>query len=222
MMPFVIYSIEDDKDIAQIINKTLLKQGYDVFSFNNGKDFFKRFDKVKPDLILLDLMLPDCSGLDILKEIRKNEDNDNIEIIIVSAKHMLVDKVEGLDLGADDYIEKPFDLLELMSRVNAKLRRHKKKKEILDYGYLLLDQNNRKCIYEGKQVELTNKEFDIVYMLAKNNNTVLTREEIFREVWGSNYGLETRTLDMHIKSIRKKTSDDLIKTVYGVGYKVEL
>ena len=221
-MSFLIYSIEDDKDIAQIINKTLLKQGYDVRTFSNGKDFFQAFNIKKPDLILLDLMLPDISGLDILKEIRKDNENEDIDIIIVSAKHMLVDKVEGLDLGADDYIEKPFDLLELMSRVNAKLRRHKKIKRYLDFGNLILDQDKRECYYNHKLIDLTNKEFDILMTLALNNNKVLNREEIFKNVWGTSFGFETRTLDMHIKSIRKKTNDDLIKTIYGVGYKVEL
>ncbi len=221
-MSFLIYSIEDDKDIAQIINKTLLKQGYDVRTFNNGKDFFQAFNIKKPDLILLDLMLPDISGLDILKEIRKDNENEDIDIIIVSAKHMLVDKVEGLDLGADDYIEKPFDLLELMSRVNAKLRRHKKIKRHLDFGNLILDQDKRECYFNHKLIDLTNKEFDILMTLALNNNKVLNREEIFKNVWGTSFGFETRTLDMHIKSIRKKTNDDLIKTIYGVGYKVEL
>lgn len=167
-------------------------------------------------------MLPDYSGLDILKTVRQDSNNDEIDVIIVSAKHMLVDKVEGLDLGADDYIEKPFDLLELMSRVNAKLRRHKKPQTHLDLGNLVLDQSKRECFYNGKLIDLTNKEFDILLTLVKNNTKVMTREEIFNQVWGAEYGFETRTLDMHIKSIRKKTSDDLIKTVYGMGYKVEL
>lgn len=221
-MAFLIYSIEDDKDIAQIINRTLAKQGYEVYSFGNGKDFFQAFKERKPDLILLDLMLPDYSGLDILKTVRQDSNNDEIDVIIVSAKHMLVDKVEGLDLGADDYIEKPFDLLELMSRVNAKLRRHKKPQTHIDLGNLVLDQSKRECFYNGRLIDLTNKEFDILLTLVKNNTKVMTREEIFNQVWGAEYGFETRTLDMHIKSIRKKTSDDLIKTVYGMGYKVEL
>ncbi len=221
-MPCLIYSIEDDRDIAQIIYKTLNKQGYLVEHFSTGKDFLVAFNKKKPDLILLDLMLPDCDGFDLLKKVRKDSSNDDIDIIILSAKHMVVDKIEGLDLGADDYIEKPFDLLELMSRVNAKLRRHKKKNLALVFEDLKLDPIKRECLFEGNRVELTNKEFDILMLLAQNNGTVITREEIFNAIWGVEFGLETRTLDMHIKSIRKKTNDNLIKTVYGIGYKVEL
>lgn len=221
-MAFLIYSIEDDKDIAQIINKTLAKQGYQVETFYNGKSFLRAFNQIKPDLILLDLMLPDYSGTELLKKVRNDAVNDDIDIIIVSAKHMLVDKVEGLDLGADDYIEKPFDLLELMSRVNAKLRRHKKRSLPLVFRDLTLDPLKRQCMFNDKKIDLTNKEFDILLYLAKNNGKVLSREEIFETVWGTDYGFETRTLDMHIKSIRKKTDENLIKTSYGKGYKVEL
>lgn len=221
-MAFLIYSVEDDKDIAQIINKTLTKQGYEAKTFYNGKDFLEAFKERKPDLVLLDLMLPDYSGMEILQKIRKDRSNDDIEIIIVSARHMLVDKVEGLDLGADDYIEKPFDLLELMSRVNAKLRRHKNKNLPLVFNNLVLDPLKRECFYNDVKVELTNKEFDILLYLAKNSDKVLSREDIFNAIWGAEYGFETRTLDMHIKAIRKKTSDDLIKTVYGKGYKINL
>ena len=221
-MAFVIYSIEDDRDIAQIINKTLSKQGYEVKTFSNGKDFLTAFKETKPDLILLDLMLPDYSGLELLKIIRGDKANDDIDIIIVSAKHMLVDKVEGLDLGADDYIEKPFDLLELMSRVNAKLRRHKRKTIPITLNNLTLDPLKRECIYNGKEVSLTNKEFDILMLLVENNGRVLTREDLFMKIWGADFAFETRTLDMHIKSIRKKTNDDLIKTIYGKGYKMDL
>ncbi len=221
-MAFVIYSIEDDRDIAQIINKTLSKQGYEVKTFVNGKDFLTAFKETKPDLILLDLMLPDYSGLELLKIIRGDKANDDIDIIIVSAKHMLVDKVEGLDLGADDYIEKPFDLLELMSRVNAKLRRHKRKTIPITLNNLTLDPLKRECIYNGKEVSLTNKEFDILMLLVENNGRVLTREDLFMKIWGADFAFETRTLDMHIKSIRKKTNDDLIKTIYGKGYKMDL
>ena len=133
-----IYSVEDDVDIARIINKTLTKQGYQVFSFPDGKSFIEAFNKQKPDLVLLDLMLPDMNGNDIIKYIRNDIENNEVEIIIISAKRMLMDKVEGLDLGADDYLEKPFDLLELMSRVNARLRRHQNK-NILIYNNLKLD-----------------------------------------------------------------------------------
>lgn len=222
-MSFTIYSIEDDKDIALIINKTLSKQGYIVKTFYDSKSFFEAFDVEKPDMILLDMMLPDMHGTEILKKIRSNSLYDEIDIIIISANHMVMDKVDGLDLGADDYIEKPFDLLELMSRVASKVRRHKSARIIRSEGFEL-DFDQRICKVNSKEIELTVKEYDILAFLCKNNGKVVTREEIFEEVWKTNQVLESRTLDMHVKSLRTKLADkkDLIKTVYAIGYKCKL
>lgn len=217
----LIYSIEDDEDIALIIKKTLIKQGFEVESFNCGKDFFTAFEKKKPDIILLDLMLPDIDGKFILKQIRSMSKNDDIHIIIISAKHMITDKVEGLDLGADDYIEKPFDLLELMARVEAQARRLNKKKVICkDDVVLKLDE--RECYKNNSKIDLTVKEFDILTLLIKNSPNVISREQIFENIWNTNEIVESRTVDMHIKSLRAKLSDDgsFIKTVYGIGYKI--
>lgn len=222
-MNYVIYSIEDDEDISKIINKTLSKNGYEVQSFKTGSDFFKVFEKAKPDLILLDLMLPDINGYEILKKIRADSLNDNVEIIILSAKRMLMDKVEGLDLGADDYIEKPFDLLELMSRVNARLRRHEKT-NILSYEDLTLDIEKHIVTYHNKTLDLTNKEFDILKILLSNVSKVVSRDELLNSLWGTNEAdYETRTIDMHIKGIRNKLNDkdgNIIQTIYGIGYKI--
>ena len=218
----VIYSLEDDEDIALIINKTLTKQGYDVKTFYNGKDFLNAFNNCKPSIILLDMMLPDLSGKDILKIIRSNPSNDEIRIIIISAKHLVTDKVEGLDLGADDYIEKPFDLLELMARVDAQSRRiNKESKNNIVVNDLMLNFDKRECTYKGELVELTVKEFEILALLMKNSPNVLTREQIFQEIWGSDQIVESRALDMHIKTLRAKLNDNgsMIKTVYGIGYK---
>lgn len=217
----LIYSIEDDEDIALIIKKTLIKQGFEVESYNCGKDFFNAFEKKKPDIILLDLMLPDIDGKFILKQIRSMSKNDDIHIIIISAKHMITDKVEGLDLGADDYIEKPFDLLELMARVEAQARRLNKKKVICkDDVILKLDE--RECYKNNSKIDLTVKEFDILTLLIKNSPNVISREQIFENIWNTNEIVESRTVDMHIKSLRAKLSDDgsFIKTVYGIGYKI--
>ncbi|CCZ85063.1 MAG TPA: response regulator transcription factor [Candidatus Caccosoma faecigallinarum] len=216
----LIYSVEDDGNIAKIINKTLTKQGHEVLSFFNGKDFFTTFYQRTPDLILLDIMLPDMDGIDILKKIRENENYDAVEIIILSAKNLLIDKVEGLDLGADDYIEKPFDLLELMSRVNARLRKHKNIHQIM-----IKDIQINIASHEVKKnnvvIPLTKKEFEILLYLAKHFNEVVPREDLLNHVWGSHdAGLETRTIDMHIKSLRKKLNDDSIQTIYGIGYKI--
>ncbi|HHT67014.1 MAG TPA: response regulator transcription factor [Erysipelotrichaceae bacterium] len=217
-MNYTIYSIEDDKDIALIINKTLTKQGYIVKTFYDAASFFEAFKEQKPDMILLDMMLPDKSGKEILTEIRSDIKNDDIDVIIISANHMVIDKVEGLDLGADDYIGKPFDLLELMSRVSARFRR-KKRQNILTLGDLVLDFDKFSCTYEGKDIALTAKEFQILSYLIKNKDKVVKREELLNEIYGVDT-LETRSLDMHIKSIRKKIKEDIVQTVYGIGYKV--
>lgn len=217
-MNYLIYSIEDDKDISHIINVTLSKQGYTVKSFYDAHSFYEELKNATPNIILLDMMLPDISGQDILKDLRSQTKYDDVEIIIISANHMIIDKVDGLDLGADDYIEKPFDLLELMSRVNAKVRR-KNRNKILSFKNIKLDLVKLTCLVDDKEVALTNKEFDILSLLASNVGKAFSREEILNTIWGID-SLETRTLDMHIKSIRKKISEDVIQTIYGVGYKV--
>ncbi len=221
-MDFLIYSIEDDKDIALIINKTLSKQGYDIRTFYDAKSFFQAFEQTKPNMILLDMMLPDMSGQEILKKIRANSLYDDIEIIIISANHMIMDKVDGFDLGADDYIEKPFDLLELMSRVQAKARRHKKNK--ITIGNFTIDFEKRVCTINDEEIQLTTKEYEILALLCKNRGKVISRDDIFEQIWNTDQILESRTVDMHIKSIRAKLKEnkDLIKTIYSVGYKINL
>lgn len=220
-MKYIIYSVEDDKDIAKIINKTLSKQGYEVLTFYNGTSFLEAMESQKPDMILLDMMLPDLSGSELLRRIKKKPANSEIPIIIISANALVTDKVDGLDMGADDYIAKPFDLLELMSRVNARFRRYKKDL-ILETGFLMLNVETHICKYKEKEIPLTVKEFEILELLLKNKGKLVTRDQILTEIWGEDE-LETRTLDMHIKSIRKKIgAEDIIETVYGLGYKVSL
>ena len=222
-MNYLIYSIEDDKNIAHLIKVALTKQGYIVETFYDGESFMKKFNEKKPDLILLDMMLPKIQGSEILKMIRDDDKNDDIQIIIVSANRMVMDKVDGLDLGADDYIEKPFDILELMSRVNSKARRFYKKQRII-CGELTIDIGKHEFYKNNELIELTNKEFEIVKLLIQKNGNVVSREEIFNCIWGSGV-LESRTIDMHIKSLRTKINDNdglIIKSVYGIGYKIEL
>lgn len=221
-MDYLIYSVEDDKDISHLINVALTKQGYSVESFYDGETFFKRFNEKKPNLILLDMMLPNIQGSDILKMIRANDEYDDIQIIIVSANRYVMDKVDGLDLGADDYIEKPFDILELMSRVNSKARRYLKK-QTLKSNDLVLDIKKHEFYKNGTLIELTNKEFDIMKLLLQKEGEVISRDDLFNSIWG-NDTLESRTIDMHIKSLRKKINDNegkIIKSVYGIGYKLE-
>ncbi len=222
-MGSIIYSVEDDVDIARIINKTLTKQGYQVFSFPDGKSFIEAFNKQKPDLVLLDLMLPDMNGNDIIKYIRNDIENNEVEIIIISAKRMLMDKVEGLDLGADDYLEKPFDLLELMSRVNARLRRHQNK-NILIYNNLKVDLQKHLVFLDNKEIVCTNKEFDILTYLLQKKGQAVSRDDLLTFLWGDNNSdYESRTIDVHIKSLRAKLNDNdgsIIQTIYGIGYKI--
>ena len=213
-----IYSVEDDQDIAKIINVSLTKSGYQVYTFPDTKSFWEAFRKVKPDLILLDLMLPDGNGMDVLKTLRNSVENNDIKIIILSAKRMTMDKVEGLDCGADDYIEKPFDILELISRVNARFRLDH---EILSYHDISLDLNRHTCTYQGKSIDLTNTEFSILKLLLQNLGKAITRDEIYHMLYTENDMVESRAIDMHIASIRKKLNDKeshIIHTIYGVGY----
>lgn len=222
-MGSIIYSVEDDLDIARIINKTLTKQGYQVYSFQDGKSFINAFNKQKPDLVLLDLMLPDMNGNDIIKFIRNDIENNEVEIIIISAKRMLIDKVEGLDLGADDYLEKPFDLLELMSRVNARLRRHQNK-NILIYNNLKVDLQKHLVYLDNNEITCTNKEFDILTYLLQRKGQAVSRDDLLTFLWGDNNSdYESRTIDVHIKSLRAKLNDNdgsIIQTIYGIGYKI--
>ena len=223
-MNYLIYSIEDDKNIAHLLKVALSKQGYMVESFNDGESFIERFKEQKPNLILLDMMLPNIQGDEILKKIREDDENDDIQIIIVSANKMVMDKVDGLDLGADDYIEKPFDIMELISRVNSKARRFYKKQRLIR-GNFILDSKKHEFYKDNELIELTNKEFQIMELLMKRNGEVVSREDIFNHIWGNNGVLESRTIDMHVKSLRSKINDEdgsIIKSVYGIGYKVEL
>lgn len=221
-MDYLIYSVEDDKDISNLINITLSKQGYKIVSFYDGESFFEALEKEVPHMVLLDIMLPGISGTDILAKIRKAAKFNDIDIIIISAKSLIFDKVQGFDLGADDYIEKPFNILELISRVNAKFRRFKKDQEITVQDVTLI-LNKHIVKKNGVEIQMTAKEFEILALLFSANGDVLTREKILNTIWGFDAIYETRTVDMHIKSIRQKLDDidkKLISTVHGVGYKI--
>ena len=223
-MDYLIYSVEDDKDIAHIINLTLSKAGYQIEVFNNGKDFLNALKKKKPNMVLLDMMLPDIPGQELIKKIRDNSQYDDMDVIIISANRMIIDKIDGLDLGADDYIEKPFDILELMSRINARVRRTRKSSK-LEVGGLKLDLDKHICYKNGKQINLTPREFDILSLILSKKGAIVKREEVLTKIWGTDVSLETRTIDMHINSIRKKIGDtnaSVIVTLYGVGFKVNI
>ena len=205
----LIYVVEDDVNIQEIEMFALKNSGYRVEGFGNAKDFFAKLSEKTPDLILLDVMLPDLDGLSILKKVRTVPDTKKIPVIFVSAKTSEIDKVKGLDMGADDYLAKPFGVMELISRVKALLRR--------------ID-NEKHCVYVGNRLcELTYKEFELLKMMLQNVGIVLTRDRIMDRVWGTDYEGESRTLDMHIKTLRKKLGEEgtRIKTVRNVGYVLE-
>ncbi len=223
-MSYVIYSLEDDKEISRVINLILSKNDNEVISFYDATSFFKAFNALKPNMVLLDLMLPDMNGEEVLKEIRKDPANKDIEIIIISAKNSIINKVDMLDLGADDYISKPFEVLELISRVNAKKRRHSE--EIITYRDLKIFPLKYEVYKEDTPIQLTTNEFKILLYLVKNKNRVVSRDELFKAYWGEDYAsFESRVIDVHINAIRNKLSlsnkDEYIITVYGEGYRLK-
>ena len=218
-MKKLIYSIEDDKDIAYIIRIALENSGYEVKSFYDGESFINEFNNKKPDLILLDMMLPKIQGQDLLKIIRSDNTNNDIDIIIISANKLISDKVDGLNLGADDYIEKPFDILELISRVNARFR--KNKNVVYNINGFIINEDKRIITKDDKQYRLTNSEFDILLILLKEKGNIVSRDTLITTLWGNNANYESRTIDMHIKNIRKKLDDqNIIITVHGLGYRI--
>ncbi|MGN1278583.1 MAG: response regulator transcription factor [Candidatus Onthovivens sp.] len=221
MNNYLIYSIEDDEDISYIIKATLEKQGYKVKSFPDGESFLDAFKIEKPNLILLDMMLPKIQGKDLLRYLRNDPNNDDIQIIIVSANKLTIDKIDGLDLGADDYIAKPFDLLELISRVNAKARRFLNQKKSVTFKDFVINFDNKTLTKNSVFIDLTNSEFKVFALLVKNRNRVVSKKEIAVELYNDENKENNRTITMLIKSIRKKIDDKdqtIINSRYGIGY----
>ncbi len=220
-----IYIVEDDKNIREIEMFALKNSGYAVEEFENAKSFFSRTTEKVPDLVLLDIMLPDMDGLEIVKKLRSRPDTVRVPIILVTAKTTELDKVKGLDIGADDYLTKPFGVMELISRVKALLRRSRALQDDkqLVIGDITLDSERREVHVGGELCELTFKEFELLKLLMVNAGIVLHRDTIMSDVWGTDYEGESRTLDMHIKTLRQKLGEagNMIKTVRNVGYKME-
>ncbi len=220
----MIYCVEDDTSIRELVIYTLQATGYEAQGFADGKAFSAALEQHVPDLVLLDIMLPGEDGLQILKRLRTQAATANLPIIMMTAKGTEYDKVIGLDSGADDYIAKPFGMMELVSRVKALLRRSQKNTPVgqLVCGTLVLEKNAHKVLTDGQEVALTHKEFELLEYLLENKNIVLTREKILDRIWGYTTDVETRTLDVHIRSLRQKlgASGDYIETVRGVGYRI--
>ncbi|AJA49789.1 transcriptional regulatory protein SrrA [Clostridium pasteurianum DSM 525 = ATCC 6013] len=220
-----ILIIDDDENIADIIKIYLESSGYNTRLCYDGKEAMNTFIECKPDLVLLDVMLPHVDGIDVLKSIRKEYETP---VIMLTAKGETFDKVLALELGADDYIVKPFEAKELIARVKAVLRRYNtdnRGKEKLNFDGLLIDINSYAVVYNGEEIKMPPKEFELLYYLANNRNRVFTREQLLCEVWGYDYPGDSRTVDVHVKRLREKLQGGAnwqIQTVWGVGYKFEV
>lgn len=221
----LIYVIEDDENIRNLIKIALEGFGYRVKAFEQAEDALQKISEDKPALGVFDLMLPGMDGLAAIRIVRKNPVVCDMPIIILTAKDKELDKVIGLDGGADDYMTKPFGVLELAARIRLHLRKNPKKEEqteCLQAGALLVNTNTREVWYDKEPIELTFKEFELLVYLMENQNRAVTRDELLNSIWGYEYDGESRTLDMHIRTLRQKLGEergDCIKTIRGVGYR---
>ena len=225
-----ILIVDDDNNIAELISLYLTKECFDTKIVNDGESALTAVETFKPDIMLLDLMLPGIDGYQVCREIRSHS---TLPIIMLSAKGEVFDKVLGLELGADDYMEKPFDSKELVARVKAVLRRYSaaapalKSEDIkcVEYPELTINQTNYSVVYKGELIEMPPKELELLYFLASSPNHVFTREQLLDQIWGYEYAGDTRTVDVHIKRLREKIRDTdhwRIATIWGIGYKFEV
>lgn len=220
----MVYILEDDDNIRKLINYSLKSQGFEVQDFALPSAFWSALQTTNPDLLLLDIMLPEEDGISILKKLRSNPKTSTIPVIMLTAKDSEYDVVTGLDSGADDYVTKPFGMMALVSRIKAVLRRYEKSdshKELLEAGGIKIDENQHTVFAGNQQLFLTVKEFDLLVLLIKNRGNVLTREQLLESVWGLSSEIESRTVDVHIRTLRAKLGEyeKNIETIRGVGYK---
>ncbi len=220
-----IYCVEDDESIRELVIYALKNNGFEAKGFECADDLYNELQFKLPDLIVLDIMLPGEDGYAVLANIRRNNSTKDIPIVMLTAKTSEYDKVKGLDMGADDYISKPFGVMELISRVNAVLRRTirlEDKQSLISIGNLCLDEKRRIVTVNEKEVNLTFKEFELLHYLLKNKNIVLSRDKIMSEVWETDFEGESRTVDVHIRTLRLKLGDagKIIQTIRNVGYKI--
>ena len=221
----MIWCVDDDSTIRDIEVYTLTQTGFEAKGFPDGLSMLEALKNEKPELIVLDIMLPGKDGIEVLREIRNNPETRKIPVIMATAKGTEIDKIQGLDTGADDYLVKPFGVMEMVSRIKAVLRRCEpdEKEEILSIGEITLNDKEHLVTVNGEKVVLTFKEFEILKLFMTNPGIVFSRDKLLSEVWGIDYLGESRTVDMHIKTLRQKLGDEgtLIETVIGVGYKME-
>lgn len=221
----MIWCVDDDNTIRDIEVYTLTQTGFDARGFADGVSVLEALKTEKPELIVLDIMLPEMDGVAVLKEIRSNPDTRKIPVIMATAKGTEMDKIQGLDTGADDYLVKPFGVMEMVARIKAVLRRCEpdKKKKVLTVGEIELNDKEHIVTVSGEKVTLTFKEFEILKLLMTNPGIVFSREKLLSEVWGIDYLGESRTVDVHMRTLRQKLGNagSRIETVIGVGYKME-
>lgn len=220
-----IMVVEDDANIRELLVYALNNNGFMAKGYPGADTFYANLDKVKPSLVILDLMLEGYSGYDILQELRKNPDYEELPIILLTAKDDEYDKVKGLDMGADDYVTKPFGVLELIARIKALLRRSPSKSEssdVLEIDDIYINHKKREVFVGDKKIDLTYKEFELLYFFFVNKDIVISRDKLMEEIWGFEYFGESRTIDVHIRSLRQKLGEKglIIKTVRNVGYKL--
>ncbi len=217
----MIYFLEDDEAIRDFVLYALNNSGMEAEGFELPSELYGALQKRVPDLLLLDIMLPEEDGLSVLKKLRNRADTSRLPVIMLTARSTEYDKVNGLDAGADDYLTKPFGAMELIARINALLRRVRRDSDdIINLRGLMIDTQSRVVSYNGKTVALTNKEYCLLLILVKNIGRVFTRDELLRQVWGFDFSGESRTVDVHIRTLRSKLGlgGELIETIRGVGY----
>ena len=221
----MIWCVEDDASIRDIEIYTLKSTGYEARGFSDGESFLKALKNEKPELVILDVMLPGEDGINILKRLKMSSDTSDLPVIMATAKGMEYDKIQGLDLGADDYLVKPFGMMEMVSRVKAVLRRCKPTEvhHLLKNGGLVLSLDEHTVTADGERIQLTYKEFEILKLFLLHPGMVFTRDKLFNDVWGADYIGETRTVDMHIRTLRQKLGvyGEMIETIRNVGYRME-
>ncbi len=220
----MIYLVEDDANIRELVVYTLNSTGFEALGFERPSEFYKALEKELPQLVLLDIMLPEEDGLSILSKLKSTKATKDIPVIMLTAKGTEMDKVKGFETGADDYIAKPFGMMELVARVKARLRSIKPESKVSEYTVKNLYVCPEKHIVKvgGENVQLTLKEFEMLCMLLQNRHVVLNRDQILNSIWGYSFDGESRTVDVHIRTLRQKlgTAGDVIETVRGIGYKI--
>lgn len=222
----MIFCVEDDGNIRELVVYTLESTGFQARGFEDGSSFLEALALETPELVLLDIMLPGEDGMELLKKLKASSKTRDIPVIMVTAKGAEYDKVKGLDAGADDYVTKPFGMMELISRIKAVLRRSAKKNpadgETIEIGKIQINQKKHEVKVDGEVVNLTLKEYELLKRLMKNSNIVLTRDQLLEDIWGYDFDGETRTVDVHVRTLRQKlgSAGEQIETVRGVGYRM--